>query len=74
MKKFTFHNPGKLVFGEGAARNVGKELASLGVERPVLITDETMAGSKGVEEVRTALGDALVAQFGGGSGHGFRDH
>ncbi len=63
MKKFTFHNPGKLVFGPDAARNVGKELAALEVERPVLITDETMAGSRGVEGVRTALGDALVSQF-----------
>ena len=63
MKPFKFHNPGKLVFGKGAAKNVAEELKALSVERPILITDETMAGSKGVEEVRTALGDALVSQF-----------
>jgi alcohol dehydrogenase len=63
MKPFNFHNPGKLVFGEGASRNAATELLALNATRPVLITDETMAGSKGVEEVRASLGEALVAQF-----------
>ncbi len=66
MKPFTFHNPGKLVFGEGSAKKrVKKELNKLGASRPVLVTDETISASEMVETVKDALGDSMAALFNG---------
>jgi alcohol dehydrogenase class IV len=65
MRRFTFHNPGKLVFGEGAAKTAGKELAALGGKRALLVTDETIAETPMVETVKKALGPAFAAAFTG---------
>ncbi len=45
MKRFTFYNPGKLLFGEGVVvKSVGKELSALGAKRPLLVTDSMLSG------------------------------
>ncbi len=65
MRKFTYHNPGKMLFGEGAIKRTAKEAAALGGSRALLITDEALAESPMVEAVKAALGDLLAATFSG---------
>lgn len=65
MKPFTFQNPGKLVFGQGAVKSVGNELMALGAKRPILVTDETLVKTEMVASVREALGQSLAAEFSG---------
>jgi alcohol dehydrogenase len=61
--RFTFQNPGKLVFSAGAVKKVGDELKALGVSRPLLVTDEAIAGSAMVASVKAALGSSLAGVF-----------
>lgn len=61
--RFVFHNPGKLVFGAGAVKNVTKELTALGAKRAMVVTDESLAGSPLVAAVKSALGAQLAGVF-----------
>src|SRR4030042_312344 len=61
--RFTFQNPGKIVFGKGAIKNLKYELLALGVSRPLLVTDEALAGSSMVASVKAALGSSLAGVF-----------
>ena len=61
--RFSFQNPGKLVFGAGAIKSVGKELQALGASRALLVTDETLARSPLIEAAKAALGKNLAGVF-----------
>jgi len=61
--RFSFQNPGKLVFGAGAIKNVSKELQALGASRALLVTDEALAGSPMVAAAKAGLGKNLAGVF-----------
>lgn len=63
MRAFSFHNPGKLVFGKKASRNAGAELLALGARRPLLVTDEALIKTEIVETVKKPLEAALAGVF-----------
>lgn len=61
--RFSYQNPGKLVFGAGSIKSVGKELQALGASRALLVTDEALARSPLIEAAKTALGKNLAGVF-----------
>jgi len=65
MKPFKFHNPGRLVFGQGAIKNIANELNTLSAKRPILVTDEGLAPTPIVASVKDALSKVLAAEFTG---------
>jgi len=65
MKPFVFHNPGKMVFGQGSADRLDRELGKLGAKKPLIVTDEIIAGSEMVEKVQSVLGDGVAGTFTG---------
>lgn len=56
----TFTFPNRIVFGAGVRTLLGEELARLGVERPLVVTDQGLRLSGMVDEVVSGLEHALV--------------
>ncbi len=54
----TFTFPNRILFGEGAVRELGAELARLGMARPLIVTDAGLVGSGLVEAAVRPLGGA----------------
>jgi alcohol dehydrogenase len=63
MKTFTFHNPGKIICGNGYAKTAGLELAALKATRALLITDPWMGASETAAKVQKNLGQFLGPVF-----------
>jgi alcohol dehydrogenase class IV len=61
--RFRFHNPGRIVFGEGSAGRAGRELAGLGASRACLVTDSGLFDSEMVKTVKASLGEMLACVF-----------
>jgi alcohol dehydrogenase class IV len=57
---FVYFGPTKIVFGVGAARDVGMEMAGLGCGRALVVTDPGVMKAGLVEGVLKALGDRCV--------------
>ena len=64
MQNFTFHNPTKILFGQGRIADLAKEIPA---NQRVLITygGGSVLKNGTLEEVRAALGHATVTEFGG---------
>jgi len=63
---FIFRNPTKIVFGMGAASEVGQEAEALNGRKVLLVTDRFLERSPtfgGVEKVKKALGNKLAGVF-----------
>ncbi len=58
---WTFHTAGELVFGRGAAAQLGRRLASSGAKRVLVVTDAHLIQAGLVDRIRSALSDAGVA-------------
>jgi alcohol dehydrogenase len=65
---WSFHSAGQLVFGRGAARQLGGHLTRRKLLRVLLVTDERLVAAGVVDRVRQPLVDAeiTVEVFGGG--------
>jgi aldehyde dehydrogenase (NAD+) len=61
--RFQFQSPGRIIFGQGAARLAGKEFSRLGANRALLVTDEVLKDSEMVNTVKESLGENLAAVF-----------
>ncbi len=57
---FVYFGPTKIVFGAGAARDVGVEMADLGCGRALVVTDPGVMKAALVEGVLKALGERCV--------------
>jgi len=55
---FTF--PNRILFGEGALGELAAELRTLGVHRPLVVTDRGITASGLIESVREKLADATI--------------
>ena len=55
---FTF--PNRILFGDGARRDLAGELAHLGIRRPLVVTDPGLVASGLVGEVTGSLGETAV--------------
>lgn len=53
---FNFHIPTKIVFGEGALKETGKEMDGLGMRRALVVTDVTLKDSAMVQSLMAQLG------------------
>ncbi len=51
----TWHAPNRMVFGWGAASELGGHVADLGAERPFLVTDEGVVEAGVLDPVRESL-------------------
>jgi len=60
---FVYFGPTKIVFGAGAARDVGMEMTGLGCGRALVVTDPGVMKAGLVEGVLKALGDRCVGVF-----------
>ncbi len=58
MKSFEFHAPVKLISGKGSLDHLAYELQSLGVTRPLIITDKGIVQAKVVDIVISSLLEA----------------
>ena len=56
----TFTFPNRILFGEGASAELARELARLGVSRPLVVTDSGLVASGLVDEVVGPLGDVPI--------------
>ncbi|MGW1786401.1 maleylacetate reductase and hydroxyquinol 1,2-dioxygenase domain-containing protein [Streptomyces sp. NPDC002143] len=68
MRTFSYTtHPGRIIFGTGTAGTVRQEAERLGCRRVLLVSSP--GRHPGVEPVRAALGDLLVASFDGAAVH-----
>ena len=59
---FNYFGPTKVVFGEGAVRELPMEIKALG-NRAILVTDQGVRAAGLVEQVQGIMGDALAGIF-----------
>ena len=60
---FVFLTPTKIVFGEGAANDIGSEVDSLGGKKAFIVTDENLIKVGLVAPIQKALGAKYVGVF-----------
>ncbi len=60
---FVYRTPTRIVFGSGAASEIGIEAEGLGIHRAFLLTDLGVASSGLVERVRKSLGNAFAGIY-----------
>jgi len=60
-KAHVFYSPHKIVFGLGAAKNVGQEARLLGAKRAMVVTDPGVAGADLVQPISDSLEGAGLA-------------
>lgn len=58
---WTFHSAGELVFGAGAAKQLGERAARAGVHRVLIVTDPPLAAAGILEQARLPLEEAGLA-------------
>lgn len=58
---WTFHSAGQLVFGPGAASQLGELVGRLGVRRVLIVTDRSLAAAGLVEQVSGPLAREQIA-------------
>jgi alcohol dehydrogenase class IV len=57
---WTFHNPSQLLFGRGAAGQLGDCVRQLGANRVLIVTDRALVEAGVVEQVQTPLVEAKI--------------
>src|SRR5690349_11040983 len=58
---WTFHSAGEIVFGPGAAKQLGDRAARAGLRRVLIVTDPPLAAAGILEQVRLPLEEAGLA-------------
>src|SRR6188768_1992307 len=57
---FSFHSAGEIVFGRGAAKQIGPLARRLGLARVFVVTDQRLTAAGLVERVVLSLADAGI--------------
>lgn len=60
---FIFHAPTRIIFGEGALKEVPKEMDRLGIKKALVITDQTLRDSPMVKTLLNHLGDRAAGLY-----------
>jgi len=60
---FSYVNTARIVFGDGAAADVGLEVKALGARRALLVTDRTLHETEAPGRVKRALGTRLAGEY-----------
>lgn len=60
---FTFHLPTKIIFGEGALKEITKEMDSLGMRKALVVTDRMLKDSPMVNTLLDYLGERLAGLY-----------
>lgn len=64
VRRFDFPELGRVIYGDGAVDQLGDEVRRLGGSRVLLVTSPSLAKQHDLmSRIRTALGDALAAEF-----------